>query len=44
MIFEKAAQKQYCMYFYEPAVSSVAKRTLSVREVWGSIPGLVKSA
>ena len=26
------------------AVSSVAKRTLSVREVWGSIPGLVKSA
>ena len=27
----------------QPAVSSVAKRTLSVREVWGSIPGLVKS-
>ena len=27
----------------EPAVSSVAKRTLSVREVWGSIPGPVKS-
>ena len=27
-----------------PAVSSVAKRTLSVREVWGSIPGPVKSA
>ena len=26
-----------------PAVSSVAKRTLSVREVWGSVPGLVKS-
>ena len=26
-----------------PAVSSVAKRTLSVREVWGSIPGPVKS-
>ena len=25
-------------------VSSVAKRTLSVREVWGSIPGPVKSA
>ena len=24
--------------------SSVAKRTLSVREVWGSIPGPVKSA
>ena len=28
---------------YLPAVSSVAKRTLSVREVWGSIPGPVKS-
>ena len=28
----------------QPAVSSVAKRTLSVREVWGSIPGPVKSA
>ena len=28
----------------EPAVSSVAKRTLSVREVLGSIPGPVKSA
>ena len=28
----------------EPAVSSVAKRRLSVREVWGSIPGPVKSA
>ena len=27
-----------------PALSSVAKRTLSVREVWGSIPGPVKSA
>ena len=27
-----------------PAVSSVAKRTLSVREVLGSIPGPVKSA
>ena len=26
-----------------PAVSSVAKRTLSVREVWGSIPGPAKS-
>ena len=26
-----------------PAVSSVAKRTLSVREVWGSTPGPVKS-
>ena len=26
-----------------PAVSSVAKRTLSVREVWGLIPGPVKS-
>ena len=30
--------------FSRPAVSSVAKRTLSVREVWGSIPGPVKSA
>ena len=29
---------------WRPAVSSVAKRTLSVREVWGSIPGPVKSA
>ena len=28
----------------QPAVSSVAKRTLSVREVLGSIPGPVKSA
>ena len=28
----------------EPAVNSVANRTLSVREVWGSIPGPVKSA
>ena len=27
----------------ETAVSSVAKRSLSVREVWGSIPGPVKS-
>ena len=26
-----------------PAVSSVAKHTLSVREVWGSTPGPVKS-
>ena len=25
------------------AVNSVAKRTLSVREVWGSIPGPAKS-
>ena len=28
----------------KPAVSSVAKRTQSVREVWDSIPGPVKSA
>ena len=27
-----------------PAVSSAAKRTLSVRKVWGSTPGPVKSA
>ena len=25
-------------------VSSVTKRTLSVQKVWGSVPGLVKSA
>ena len=31
-------------WFCEPALSSVAKRTLSVWEVCGSIPGLVKSA
>ena len=29
---------------FNSAVSSVAKRTLLVREVWGSIPGPVKSA
>ena len=29
--------------FHEPTVSSVAKRTLLVQEVWGSIPGPVKS-
>ena len=29
--------------FLTPAVSSVAKRTLSVREVWGSTPGPVES-
>ena len=35
----------YMMHIYpEPAVSSVAKLTLSVREVLGSIPGPVKSA
>ena len=28
----------------KPAVGSVAKRTLSAREVWGSIPGPVKSS
>ena len=28
---------------YRP-LSSVAKRTLSVRDVWGSIPGLIKSS
>ena len=35
----------FCMIVLDrqPAVSSVAKRTLSVREVWGSIPGPVKS-
>ena len=32
------------MHMSTPAVSSVAQRTLSVREVWGSIPGPVKSA
>ena len=34
---------QSCVVLHRP-VSSVAKRTLSVREVWGSIPGSVKSA
>ena len=34
---------QGCVALYRP-VSSVGKRTLSVREVWGSIPGSVKSA
>ena len=29
--------------FIEPAVSSVVQRTLSVREVWASIPGPDKS-
>ena len=28
----------------QPAISSVAKRTLSVREVWGLIPRAVKSS
>ena len=41
----KATEKILRSYVVEtPAVSSVAKRTLSVREVWGSIPGPVKSA
>ena len=31
------------MQGWKPAVSSAAKRTLSVREVWGSTPGPVKS-
>ena len=31
-------------FLIKVTVSSVAKRTLSVREVWGSIPGPVKSA
>ena len=37
--------KNYTIYATskKPAVSSVAKRTLSVQEVWGSIPGPVKS-
>ena len=33
----------YQLLLSQPAVSSVAKRTLKVREVWGSIPGPVKS-
>ena len=33
----------YIGYRHRPAVSSVAKRMLSVREVLGSIPGPVKS-
>ena len=32
------------IFLLVPAVSSVAKRTLSMREVWGSIPGPVKSS
>ena len=35
--------KMRFFYHYWP-VSSVAKRTLSVREVWGLIPGPVTSA
>ena len=34
---------QTCVALHRP-VSSVAKRTLSVRTMWGSIPGSVKSA
>ena len=34
---------QTCVALHRP-VSSVAKRTLSVREVWASIPGTIKSA
>ena len=37
-------RRPWAIVSYLPAVSSVAKRTLSVREVWGSIPGPVKSA
>ena len=36
--------KYFTNCFINRPVSSVAKRTLSVREVWGSIPGPVKSA
>ena len=44
-IFRKRFARFSNLYFVNvPAVSSVAKRTLSVREVWGSIPGPVKSA
>ena len=34
----------YRWFKHQCLVSLVAKRTLSVREVWGSIPGPVKSA
>ena len=34
---------QTCVALYRP-VSTVAKRTLSVRDVWPSIPGPIKSA
>ena len=54
LIFTFPRLRLYCMYCLSvikehhhdkrPAVSSVAKRTLSVREVWGSIPRPVKSA
>ena len=37
-------KKNALFCFPLPADSSVAKRTLTVREVWGSIPGPVKSA
>ena len=37
------AQKRTKLLTLKPAVSSVAKRTLTVREVWGSITGPVKS-
>ena len=44
-IFEKLLHSRIYSYLvrYKPAVSSVAKRTLSVREVWVSIPRPVKS-
>ena len=34
---------QTCVALYRP-ISSVAKRTLSVRKVWALIPGPVKSS
>ena len=43
IIYSNLVFIKYC-FLNEPAVSSVAKHTLSVREVWGSIPGPVKSS
>ena len=37
-------QFNYNFFIYTPAGSAVVKRTLSIREVRGSIPGPVKSA
>ena len=44
MFFDFYGLAQLIIRGYIPAVGSVAKRTLSVWKVWGSIPGPVKSA
>ena len=43
MTAESMSSERQVLRFTVAAVSSVAKLTLSVREVWGSIPGPVKS-